>query len=617
MLTEQQSPARTTTAGLASGFDPQDAGFLQAIMPLLRTDPGAALAFAQAELAKVGTSRDRAAPTRLLVLLAKAQQSIADPAAAASSAMALDSAVEHGDAELLGKAIVTRFGVLRDLGQFADALELCQRGVAMLRGAGRDDLATECVMDIGSCLATLGEHLLALEFFGLARRLLVDFGHPNAAAKRRILDNNEADLLHALLQQRMEGLLGGSRQDALQRARELATRCCEELVGYYNLGMVIDGVSTLIDILLESGQFEAARSWAARAQARGLSKKLGTAWAEFQCAMARIDLSDGADPKRALSRLQDALETGGAAFAQGKRSARVLQLMSIAHEQLGDFASALAWHDAWTAEVESLRSVVIRERVKLVQKGMIAWRNEAIEFLAHDARNPLSVALAQLDAVSAGAAPARSAPQSVADAALPLARAAQSADQFLGLLRAEGIARDAMDAIDLGALADDVCESVAAEHMPRVQLRRNIKIGSMVRGDRSLLARALDGLLSEVCARAPTGSDVDVLVHSVEGARVRVEVRRVGAEFPTAERLRLFKRFSTRDGDSALGMLLVGRVARLHRARVALRGASTGNAAVVLDFPGASDAGGQASTAAAARFARSLKVADVRPDRRG
>jgi signal transduction histidine kinase len=114
--------------------------------------------------------------------------------------------------------------------------------------------------------------------------------------------------------------------------------------------------------------------------------------------------------------------------------------------------------------------------------------------------------------------------------------------------------------------------------------------------DATLIARALGNLLENAVQH---GSDVEALVTSADGARLRFEVLDRGPGFSEATRTRAFEPFfrgapqtprraaGPEDGAAALGLglSLVARIARAHGGRAFAENRPEGGARVVLELP--------------------------------
>jgi signal transduction histidine kinase len=150
-------------------------------------------------------------------------------------------------------------------------------------------------------------------------------------------------------------------------------------------------------------------------------------------------------------------------------------------------------------------------------------------------------------------------------------------DQYLGLLRAELLPRTQLQVLDIGAVADDVCEN--AQPPAGMRLTRTIDIGTPVRGDATLLTRALMALLADAFSRVPAGAQVELrLAHdNAQGQAVlSIEHRGTGPTPPVRTRLYQQHFDGTLFGAGHLGLALAAKVCRLHRMRLRFYGVQGG-----------------------------------------
>src|SRR6185295_20308736 len=106
-----------------------------------------------------------------------------------------------------------------------------------------------------------------------------------------------------------------------------------------------------------------------------------------------------------------------------------------------------------------------------------------------------------------------------------------------------GVARGEMAAIDLAAVAADVCELYAplAEEKG-INLQLSPSGTAMIDGNRSLISQALANLIDNAIKYTPAGGKVTV---TASGTPLGVELRVVdtGPGIPPAERARVVERF--------------------------------------------------------------------------
>lgn len=229
--------------------------------------------------------------------------------------------------------------------------------------------------------------------------------------------------------------------------------------------------------------------------------------------------------------------------------------------------------------------------------------NELSSDLAHELRTPLSNLMTQ---TQVGLSRARSADDYrdvLASNAEELERLSRMVSDMLFLAKSDhGLAQPAREPVDLQDLARQVLsfyDALAAER----QLGLDVQGSAIVRGDRSLLLRALANLVSNAIRHAAPGSTVQVAIApTAAAAGVRLSVGNRGDTVVPEVVERMFDRFyrgdSSRrhDTDGAgLGLAIVRSIAAAHGGSA---GASSvgGITCVYIDLPPA--AGETTGTAA-------------------
>ncbi|MBN7796398.1 ATP-binding protein [Parahaliea mediterranea] len=201
--------------------------------------------------------------------------------------------------------------------------------------------------------------------------------------------------------------------------------------------------------------------------------------------------------------------------------------------------------------------------------------------IAHDLRTPLSRIRLRLEEASSGAGAAPWLDDTLAD----LDTVLETFEAMLELSRLEkGALHLEGEPCDLAAIAGDVTAllaPVAEEHGQTLHLV--CREPGPVRGDPSLLFRALYNLVDNAIKYAGQGARIEV----IQGG-CKVTVRDNGPGIPSAECERVFQRLYRLDRSrhtegTGLGLSIVRAIARLHRARVSLGDAAPG-LAVTIDF---------------------------------
>ncbi|HSI56575.1 MAG TPA: HAMP domain-containing sensor histidine kinase [Ideonella sp.] len=538
---------------------------------LLDASPEAALRqVAQAQRA-ARSAGDGAGDVRARLAEALVRDGDGDPAAASRFEQAEQQAEALGDALLLVSVRLAQARSLADHGHYAAALARCRLAIDSARALGATAWTRQALHASAVSLSFLGEHELAVETFEESRLLLFAAGRP-AQAELAALGAGQAQ---AWL---MRGWLlrqAGSEEPALQafqRALTLAEEACGALVGA-SAGRCQPALDVLVRALLALDQAAAARQWAQRLLRVSASPRPGTlAWGMAQLTQARLALQERSDPAQTLAQLHALEALPHPRVRRGDLRLGLLRCLYETHALAGDPRAALATQQAWAQTQNRWRAALSQQHARWTADTMNALRSDAAEFVTHDLRAPLAVALGELQAVSGQQWGGTSAAvDSLQRAGHGVRRAMDIADKYLIVIRAEHLRSEDLQVFDLAELADDVCEQMAPPAGADVRLEREIEWGVRVRGDRILLMRALANLLSNAFKHAPPGSAVTVrLARQDDG--VWLSVADQGAGLPLDMRARLFQRFATgavRKGNG-LGLAMVARVARLHDARIAV-----------------------------------------------
>ena len=147
---------------------------------------------------------------------------------------------------------------------------------------------------------------------------------------------------------------------------------------------------------------------------------------------------------------------------------------------------------------------------------------------------------------------------------------------LLLLARADaGVLRMDFQAVDLKALAEDVCESMKALADKRtISLHTRLPEAVSTRGDRAHLRRLLVNLVDNAIKYTPAGGSVALSVQP-EGDWVCLAVSDTGIGLSQQERQRIFSRFhrstETRARDKkgvGLGLAIARSIAEAHRGRI-------------------------------------------------
>ena len=509
-----------------------------------------------------------------LLWLGQVQSAISQPEAVPTLQRARAEAARVGDPLLRCHAFLAQARHDADNGQHARALAAC-RGVADLaRAQGESTLARQALFTSGTSLCHLGEHDLALEAFEEARMLLRAKPASLAAADHRIaLGRYAAAEAQAWLMRGgllLEASGPGAAADALQRARRLGEQACEALLGA-SARFSHAALFGLVRVLLEAGAADEARSWVARVvdscPQPAPAGSLARAQRVLSETMIELRVGEG-DAAQVVRRLGELEEVRHPRVLGGDLRLSYLRCQFEAFERAGRYAEALACQRQWSHTKARVRASLAQEHNRWTRETLGSLRAEADDFVTNELRAPLRHAHGELATLAAAEGDAARR-ESLDRAARGVQRALDIADQYLSVMRAEHLRQEDLAAVDLSALAEDVCEQMAPPAGSGPVLRRTIEPGVHVTGDQLLLMRAVANLLSNALKHAPEGSAVMVTLCG-EPQQARLTVTDRGPGLPVDMRVRLFQRFATgavRKGNG-LGLALVARAARVHRARI-------------------------------------------------
>lgn len=209
---------------------------------------------------------------------------------------------------------------------------------------------------------------------------------------------------------------------------------------------------------------------------------------------------------------------------------------------------------------------------------------------AHELRNPLAALKVQAQ-VAARTGETAQRDRALAQVLVGVDRATRLVEQLLTLARVDPDgANDAFTLVSLHELVAECIDAMAASAMPGVVLLHNeVPPELCMRGHASMLAIALHNLLDNAVRYAPQGGRVEISAATTAAGAIELCVVDQGPGIPAERRADVIRRFYRLPGaggsGSGIGLAIVARIARLHRAELEFGDAPGTGLAVVLRFP--------------------------------
>jgi two-component system, OmpR family, sensor kinase len=233
----------------------------------------------------------------------------------------------------------------------------------------------------------------------------------------------------------------------------------------------------------------------------------------------------------------------------------------------------------------------LNEAFDRLERGLARERQLTAD-ASHELRTPVTAILAESEWALARPRTEEEYRRALEVSARQGRRLKELLETLLTLARIEGGAQQpALDALDLGALADQAIADVA-----RLADERGVTIvrhgGARVRGDRVQLGILLSNLLSNAVRYNTAGGRVNVEM-AREGTQAWLEVRDTGPGLNPEVADRVFDRFwratssrSPREGGSGLGLAISKAIVEAHGGRITCR-TGAGGTTFRVELPGA------------------------------
>lgn len=211
-------------------------------------------------------------------------------------------------------------------------------------------------------------------------------------------------------------------------------------------------------------------------------------------------------------------------------------------------------------------------------------RNDALMFISHDIRTPLSAAIMLLDKFENNKHSSRMHQL--------LARASVMAEGFVHASRAESADVNKFKVIDMVSLTQQVIDDLyELIHVKQLRLETNFPEDSIwVRGDFGLLFRTVSNVLLNAVNYSPEQSAIHVAM-TADAFSLSLKIIDQGPGIPEEKIPKLFKRFSRIDGEyqalngCGLGLYFVNITVKKHRGSVAVRNLANQGAEFLIRLP--------------------------------
>jgi two-component system sensor histidine kinase/response regulator len=228
---------------------------------------------------------------------------------------------------------------------------------------------------------------------------------------------------------------------------------------------------------------------------------------------------------------------------------------------------------------------------------LVALKDDLVTLMVHDLRNPLTGVLGLLQVMEAEAPDA----VSRADATAAREGAEKLREALDDMLQVRQLEEGRLElqrrAESLESLTAEAAASLeGAARMRRLDLLRAVEPGLTVDGDRRLLRRAIENLVSNAVKFSPAGNSVRISA-ARSGSLIEISVADRGGGVPNVAREGLFEKFggvyTRRASDRrgyGLGLYFVRLVAEAHGGRITATDNPDGGTVMTMTLPGTTGA---------------------------
>lgn len=427
------------------------------------------------------------------------------------------AAAHPEDTDLTRFALRNRAEALLRLGRWAEMMVVQSQLLSLVRRTGDTAGEISHLTGIGAALAELGQSELAMTAFEQADELRADIPIDRTADKQRLESYSAALLSNLALAHLDRARLCRHSGDGAAAERHVAhaVNHARQARGHARRART-DSISaaiwdTVADCLLQQGRLHRARL-AMRVAHHHAQRAGPLVVSTLQTTSACIALASN-QPEQALQALS-ATPCRPEGAPASTAVLRCLQTLIAAHEACGQWEQAYRTQSQLLAAQRDLMSQHAQQRYELVQRQLAGERDDALRFLGHDLRAPLSSIIAGIDMLpepeSAALRHTLQRLRSYADRALRISAG------VLAHLQSTRVDENSFEPVNLLTLVDDASaevDAVAASKAVRITLRIDPladRDGARTRGSREFLHRALINVIDNAVRFAPSDSDVTV-----------------------------------------------------------------------------------------------------------